>query len=292
VLQTLSTKLFHGRVSPAVYRARELAHRPQRPHLGGHDGEMLARLREDGGCVTSLGELGYPTNDALLADVRSMLPTLPSAEDHVPQGDPLAGRSTSLHCISVDPPELARRAPSALLWGLEERMLDLVETYLGVPAAFTTAHLRKDIGGGTQLGTRFWHIDTEDKRVVRVLVYLSDVTMATGPFEFIPRPLTDACTALRERALRSNGDPVFDDEMRTYIPEAEWRPCVGPAGTVAIADNAAVYHHGKVHDAERIVLIYTYTSRHPLYPRLVRNDAFDDQLSARQRSCFFVPTSD
>jgi hypothetical protein len=116
------------------------------------------------------------------------------------------------------------------------------------------------------------------------------VTAETGPFEYIPRAQSEACTALRDRALRSDGDPVFDDEMRRHVPESAWKTCVGPAGTVVVADNAAVYHHGKVHDGERTVLIYTYTSRHPLYPRLARNAAFDGQLGDRQRACFFVPT--
>jgi hypothetical protein len=290
VIDTLSRKLLHGRVSPAVYRARELAHRLRRPDLGDADAVIVDRLTVDGGHVTTLDDLAYQSNDALRAAIADLLPSLPDAESHVPTGDPLAGRSTSLHCISIDPPELAERAPAVLLWGLEERLLDVVEAYLGVPPAFTTVHLRKDIGGGHQVGTRFWHIDTEDQRVIRVLVYLTDVTAETGPFEYIPIAETEACIALRERALRSDGDPVSDDEMRRHVPEAQWRTCIGPAGTVVIADNAAVYHHGKVHDAERTVLIYTYTSRRPMYPQLRRNAAYDHLLSPRQRASFFVPT--
>jgi hypothetical protein len=291
VIETLSRKLLHGRVSPTVYRARALAHRVRRPSLTAADEQIVRALRDDGGVVTSLDELDYLSNDALRAAAAALVATAPDTRTHTPIGDPLAGRSTTLHCISIDPPELAARTPEVLLWGLEERMLDVVEAYLGVAPAFTTVHLRKDVGGGHQVGTRFWHIDTEDRRVIRVLVYLSDVTIDDGPFEYIPRAQTDACTALRERALRSDGDPVFDDEMRRHVPEREWRACTGPAGTVVIADNAAVYHHGKVHDSERTVLIYTYTSRRPLYPVLVRNDAFDDVLNERQRSSFFVPTS-
>jgi hypothetical protein len=286
----LTGKLLHGRVSPAVYRVRTLAHRPRRPVVDARDRRILDDLRRDGGHVTTLGDLDLDGNRALLRDAAALLPTLPDASEHVGSGDPLAGRSTALHCFSIDPPELAVRAPGTLLWGLEERMLDLVEAYLGVPVAFSAAHLRKDVGNGKQVGTRFWHIDTEDRRVVRVLVYLSDVTAETGPFEYIPRPASDACTELRARALRSDGDPVFDDEMRRHVPDAAWRTCTGPAGTVVIADNAAVYHHGKVHEAERTVLIYTYTSRRPRYPRLVRNPAFDDVLTGRQRAAFFVST--
>jgi hypothetical protein len=288
--QTLSRKVFHGRVSPVVYRARELAHRPVRPSPRGVDARIVDAMRRDGGFVTSLDELGLDATAALRAGIESLLPTLPDAAGLLAAGDPLLGRNTGLHCHSIDPPELAETAPGVLLWGLDERMLDIAEAYLGLPPAFTTVHLRRDVGTGQQVGTRLWHIDTEDRRVIRVLVYLTDVTHDSGPFEYIPRPQSDACTSLRDRALRSDGDPIADDEMRRNVDESHWRPCTGPAGTVVIADNAAVYHHGKVHQKHRVALIYTYTSRRPLYPRLDRNPRFDAVLSERQRACFFVPT--
>lgn len=290
VIETLSTKLLHGRTGPAVYRLREAAHRLRRPSPTGLDRRIVDAMRTDGAYVTTLDELGFLANDRLLADIKALLPTLPTAEEHAAEGDPLVGRNTALHCFSVDPPQLADEAPGVLLWGLEPRLLDIAEAYLGVPPAFTSVHLRKDVGNGRQVGTRLWHIDTEDLRVIRVLIYLDDVTIDSGPFEYIPRPHSDACTALRERAKRSDGDPILDDEMRAHVPEAHWRPCVGLAGTVVIADNAAVYHHGRVHERERLALIYTYTSRHPLYPKLRRNRRFDEVLSERQRSCFFVST--
>ena len=91
--------------------------------------------------------------------------------------------------------------------------------------------------------------------------------------------------------MRSEGDPIFDEEMRRHIPESEWRPITGPAGTVLLADNAVCYHHGKVHDSERIALIYTYTSRRPRYPKLTRNPSIDDVLTPRQQACNFLDTS-
>ena len=77
--------------------------------------------------------------------------------------------------------------------------------------------------------------------------------------------------------------------MRRHVPESEWRPITGPGGTVLLADNAVCYHHGKVHNSERTVLIYTYTSRRPRYPQLIRNPSSDDVLT--QRAANFRDTS-
>jgi hypothetical protein len=159
-----------------------------------------------------------------------------------------------------------------------------------MPVAFTTVHLRKDVGGANQVGTRIWHLDTEDHRVVRILVYLNDVSRDGGPFEYVPLEHRPKLARFDERALRAAGDPILDEEMRTLVPEEQWRACTGPTGTVVIADNARLYHHGRVHDSERLALIYTYTTRKPRYPVLQRNTSFDDQLTPRQRAAFFVVT--
>ena len=293
---SLSDRLSRGRIGRARFVARRLAHTGRRPRLRGIDRAWADELSSAGAFTTDLDELDLPITAEFRRAVDRILPTLPDRAAHADRPglhglDPLLGRNTALHCCSVDAADLVADHPALVRFGLEERLLDIAERHLGVPVAFTALHLRKDIGGGNQVGTRYWHLDTEDFRVVRMMVYLSDVTIDDGPFEYIPRPMTEAVPELRERALRSAGVPIFDAEMRSHVPESEWRPVIGAAGTVLLADNALCYHHGRVHDSERTVLIYTYTSRHPQYPRLTRNTALDEALTARQRAAMFLETA-
>jgi hypothetical protein len=255
------------------------------------DATLTATLKREAAAITSLDELALPATAQLESDVARLVATLPDRSALVKAGDHREARNTYLHCFSVDPPELADEYPSILLWGLEPRLLDIFENYLGMPVAFESVHLRKDIGTEHQVGTRIWHLDTEDQRVVRLLIYLSDVDKESGPFEYIPLPLTRRHRQLHERALRASGDPILDDEMAETIPPQQWKQCVGPRGTVVVADNALVLHHGRVHQRERLALIYTYTSRHPRFSQPVRNPRFDHLLTPRQRSCFFVRTT-
>ena len=284
-------KLRHGPYGPQVFRLRGLTYAGRRPALSPSDAALVATLKREVAAVTSLDELNYPSTEKLSDDVVRLVAALPDRSALAVAGDPLEARNTHLHCFSIDPPELADEYPSILLWGLEPRLLDVVENYLGVPVAFESVHLRKDIGTAQQVGTRIWHLDTEDQRVVRILIYLSDVDEDSGPFEYVPLPLTRRHRELHDRALRASGDPILDDEIAETIPREEWRQCVGPAGTVVIADNALVLHHGRVHQRERLALIYTYTSRHPRYSVPIRNPRFDHILTSRQRSCFFVRTT-
>ena len=291
IQKKVSNKLRWGRLNPLYYQARTLLHQGRKPLLDMADSTISQELKQEAISVTSLAELDLPITAEFFGAVSGLLPTLPSSNSHQADGDPANARNTKLHCFSVDPPELMRHHPAILLWGLEERLLDIIEHYLGLPPAFTNMHLRKDVGNGQQVGTRIWHVDTEDYRVIRVIVYLNDVTVEDGPFEYIPKRFNSTCAPLMKRALHASGDPILDEEMRNYVPESSWVQCTGPTGTVVLADNAALYHHGKPHDSERIALIYTYTSRHPRYPELKRNTAFDNRLSPRQQACFFVNTN-
>lgn len=281
-------KYRYGPVSELFFLLRAVPYRLRAPKLPAVDQVWVDALKALGCFVTDLEQLQLPITAEFRAAVAAVLPTLPDRSSHYSDLDPLDGRNIGLHCFSLSPQQMIPRFPALVRFGLEERVLGIVEAYLGVPIALTAVSLRKDIGGGNQVGTRFWHLDTEDARVIRMMVYLNDVSLTDGPFEYIPRPATESARALRERAYRSAGDPILDDEMRAHVPESEWRPITGPAGTVLLADNAVCYHHGKVHDSERIVLIYTYTSRKPRYPRLAHNPAFDAVLNERQRACMFV----
>lgn len=295
LLEKIYDKFRYSPLNNIAFGLRVAAHRLHTPPRAAADRAWVEALHNPGGFVTHLNDLDLPITTEFRAAVDAVLPTLPDRASHLglnqPGLDPLLGRNTALHCFAVDGPELLRRYSALVLFGLEERMLDIIEDYFGLPVALTAVSLRKDIGGGVQLGTRYWHLDTEDVKVIRMMVYLNDISMDNGPFEFISRALSQSVRTLRKRAFRSAGDPIRDDEMRQHIPESQWLPITGPAGTVLLVDNALCYHHGKTHDSERTVMIYTYTSRHPRYPRLNRNTALDARLSERQRSCMFLSSN-
>ena len=275
---------------PFVYRAR-VAVNSQRCGIDPDDCTLLKQLRRESVATTTLDHLGLPRTQAFQATARRVLAGLPGRGGLATEGDRLFVRNTHLHCLSVDPPDLARHSMDLLLFGLNERILNLVQSYLGLPVALTAAHLRWDIGNGEQVGTRFWHLDVEDLHVVRMIVYLTDVLADTGPFEYIPKRCNRHIRDWTDRALRSaSHDPIFDAEMRNRVPESAWRSVLGGAGTILLADTAVLFHHGKIHNSERVAMVYTYTTRHPHYPKIVRNASLDGCLSERQRACFYVAT--
>ncbi|MBD1927467.1 hypothetical protein H6F74_14625 [Trichocoleus sp. FACHB-90] len=77
--------------------------------------------------------------------------------------------------------------PDIFLWELEERFLNIVENYIGVPVAYHGVSVRRDMLDGEQVGTRQWHIDIEDRRMVKVIVYFNDVNDEGGPYHLTVR---------------------------------------------------------------------------------------------------------
>jgi hypothetical protein len=156
------------------------------------------------------------------------------------------------------PDELLKSFPELYLLGLHPRIVDLAEHYFGLPVAYHGVALRQSLTNGNQVGPRLWHMDSEDFHVLRVVIYLCDVTPGGGPFEYVPRN-----RGLTYKAFSGIGG-ISNERMRSVVPETQWKRCFGPAGTVILADSAKIFHHESLQvDRNRTVAMIGYSSRRP-----------------------------
>ena len=283
-----TSPMFYWSHAPALWLRRLRTRRPLSPVAR----RVSDDLRATAVGTTSIDELAFPGRDRFWEQVDGLVRRMEPVTVGAIDGDVLDGRNTHFHCISIDCPQLAEEAPEVLMLGVDETVLDAIERYLGVPAALCDVHLRKDVGNGAQVGTRIWHLDTEDHRTVRMIVYLNDITVDDGPFEYLPLDISSSMPPeVIDRGLRAKGDPLLDEEMEQLVSPERWCQAIGPRGTVSLADNARLFHHGKAHESLRLAIFYTFTSRSPRYPAIRRSPVFDDRLSPRQRGAFFVDTT-
>ncbi|MGY1649776.1 hypothetical protein [Geodermatophilus sp. SYSU D01119] len=239
-----------------VPAARSLAHRrwqrrlrrhePLLPSLPPAHASLVTTLREQGVAITTLDGLGLPRT----AELRAGLTRL---------ADGLARRPADGD--TVRPPlEAVLSCPEVWQWGLAPEVLDLVESHLGLPARYHGADVRREVATGRTVGVRQWHRDIEDHRVFKVLVWLDDVDLDTGPFEYVPRDATRRLT----RELRYVTGFVGDDDVRAHVPESEWRQATGPRWTAVVADTRAVFHRAMPpRRRDRYSVTFTWTSRTP-----------------------------
>lgn len=207
-----------GQLSEARYRA-ELAERASRlPRIGPDTADFVDRLRRD--CIVE-------------ADLKAKLP-----DEVIEAGCRfVTALKDSAAPDRVSPDEIA--ADRALFrWGLAHENLDLAEHYIGRQVRYLGVEVKRERVDGPATEARQWHMDVEDRRVLKVIVYLSDVDDGCGPFEYIDKNLSERAA----RRLRYRSGLVADTVMENVLPKEMWRRVIGPTLTAVYVDSANVFH--------------------------------------------------
>jgi len=264
------------------------------PKLSPFDQSIVDAINREGVFVTSLEDLAITSTPQLLTSAMSIVSRL--------QADMWDGPTQVQWDSPTQPTQVITLTDyqDIFLWGLEERLLNIVENCIGLPVTYHGVNLRRNIPNSDQKGREgSWHRDGEDRRVVKIIIYLSDISEKNGPFEYIPKPLTPSFLSFKHihmypKILKHGFSALSDEELKKIVPESEWKACLGPAGTVIFVDTRNVFHHGKLPRAERSSLFFVYTSRHPTRPDICKaNFIFDKDrlltlaktLPQHQRDC-------
>lgn len=239
------------------YISARQQHTPKLPGLEKGDRLIVDSLKRDGIYITNLAELGLGTTSELLNAAHSLLPTMGTT-----QYDISANNLPEIYTVTD--------LPSFYNWGKEQRLLNIIENYLSLPVAYHGVHLRKDFANENQFATLLWHRDVEDRRVLKIIVYLSDVEEKHGPFEYVPLAYTSRTQLNYYRIQRKiyNTAGIDDETLNKIVPKSAWKSCPGPAGTVILADTRRLLHHGTLRTEERSTLFFVYTANPPKRPEL------------------------
>jgi hypothetical protein len=178
-------------------------------------------------------------------------------------------------------------------WGLSDRLTAIASNYIGSPAAYDTCLCNLSINNGNETATRRWHLDNEDRKVIKILVYFSDVNEDSGPFQYLESKLTNHILQ-----IANNKYEFFSDsKILNLAPGAQKRQsCVGKAGTVIFVDTARLYHRGKPPIRKpRKAITFGYCSRRPSHPFRCGRNLLDREeleqlakgLSSYQKDCIF-----
>lgn len=246
-IKTIATKTLNL-PSPSSYdRAlKREKYRPRLPQLSPQDARIVETLQQEGVCLTSLTALKLPHTKRLVKELKTLYPHLYT----LAKGE---GWRTGI-------PSLRKFLHTEiLLWGLEKRLLDLVENYIGLPLLFHGVDLRKDVANAPLTDARHWHLDIDDERMVKVIVYLNNVGDSGGPFEYIPRSFTQQIVD----ALGYTSGFVTEEAMNKVISSQQRKICAARAGSIIITDTCNVFHRAKPAQRNRYSITFGYTSRIP-----------------------------
>ncbi|AFZ02648.1 hypothetical protein [Calothrix sp. PCC 6303] len=222
------------------------------PLLSLEDTNLITTIKREGLAITSLEALGIDSTAEMLKTADNLSSLLKNCSDY-------EKNEYTLHATISQ----MMQQPEILLWGLEEHILRIAESYFGLPVAYQGAYIRRDLVNKIENKSRLWHIDTEDRQVFKVIIYLHEMDNDSGPFQYIPKDITSQLA----QELNYKSGYIQEQRMQEAIPSTNYQSCLGSPGTVIFAATSSIFHRGKIPiSSERFAIFFDYTSRFPKYP--------------------------
>lgn len=254
-LRLTNTRLVNRRLMRGHDRARA-RHDGTLAPLSGIDRDIVEGLRRDGIFVTSLAVLGLAGGGDLLSTGQALGATF---------ADDARRQSAKGNDFTMVQPAAVASHPALFAWGLNERLLDIMEAYLGVSAGYDGVTLMYTVAGARVAGPRRWHRDWEDARTIKVGIYCNDVAAGGGPFQMIRRrdpthggPYGYHYVQADDTLLSERLGPDYQEDLVS---------CEGPAGTVIFCETAQHFHRGQpAEHSDRVAFFFSYFARRPRHP--------------------------
>lgn len=139
-------------------------------------------------------------------------------------------------------------------FALSDKVLNTAAKYLGVAPFLESVELlySKPIQGPPAQSQQ-WHKDRTDRRIVKVFVYITDVTPKHGPLSLLPR-------AQSERVPEFLFHYLTDEQMARYADLSKAVALTGTAGTTILIDSQTSYHLGSRCQEPRLAYVAYFSS--------------------------------
>ena len=256
-----------------TYRARLSAYRQDLPQLSSTEDFIVNDLEIKGIHQSDSATLAIPGTEAMVVKAKLLLEQYQSSH-------------AASHSRLTVPQEMASQDPDVFMWGLNENLLNIVEKYVGLPIYYLGPEIKREFADGQASGVRKWHIDPEDHRMVKIIVYLSDVDEESGPFEYMTKDLTRRAVS-RTRYISGL---ISDEKIRKVVRQTDCQVCLGDEGTIALFDGCGIFHRAQPPLAkDRASVTFHYVSKYPIIFRtpdsFQRLPWMEEKLTERQHRC-------
>jgi Phytanoyl-CoA dioxygenase (PhyH) len=181
-----------------------------------------------------------------------------------------------------------------ILLSSSARLLDIANHYHGVkakvriPTVWRVSSIPKGAPLPPREGSQVWHRDQTDHKILKLFMYFTDVTEATGALEYIPssRPLN---SKWGERIPFKPGDSGYPNpELLKQVTDSDVVKCAGRKGSLVFVDTAGLHRGGYATEGHRITVQATYLRPDTVEPQtaLLRPGVTDASLSPEAAFAF------
>lgn len=154
-------------------------------------------------------------------------------------------------------------------FSLSNPVLGVVNAYLGMVSKFREFFLEVTVplGAGQPFASQRWHQDPDDRKLIKVFLYLNDVGESAGPFTYLKRSHAGGRWRRVFPFQPERGrhpDPAY---VQRTVPATEFATATGPAGTIIFCDTSGVHRGGYAVANERIMFTAVFTTPASRLPR-------------------------
>jgi hypothetical protein len=170
------------------------------------------------------------------------------------------------YILKMNPENSVQSASHPLLAiGLSAPVLRVVSSYMGLwpKLIYTDAWYSIPMDPGKRIGSQKWHRDPEDKQMVKVYLYFSEIDESAGAMEYIlgtSNAVGGQGIEIGEwKAAGANLYPSGELVEQTFSADRRFS-CSGPVGTLLFCDTTGLHRGGISRSRPRIVATWTFVT--------------------------------
>jgi hypothetical protein len=241
------------------------------PVLNDLQNKVLADLRNNGFAAIDVRELISDTSllDLLEKDTMSWINSPKIKESIANYYDP-AIKTTETG--NKKPYELKRYSEIGssisignplIQFGISKEILNIVNSYFGLNAYLYHVdqwHTLANRGKSNRAASQKWHRDPEDTKLVKVFLYMKDIPLNAGPFEYVLKSNNGNKYDKITPQKPPYGSLVDDADIQKNIPGQEVIAASFPKYTILFVDTTGIHRGGYAVDEDRLLCHWIFTS--------------------------------
>ena len=215
--------------------------------------KLIKELKDTGSAVTNLGDL-FPEEN-LLPVMQAEVERLKVAASQKTGKDFLRYLWGTAPTVNFEDPFIK--------FVLDKRIVDIVNGYMEMWAKFYFMTLNITIPVGRDAKAKQsqqWHRDSDDKKICKVFLYLTDVDSEAGPFFSAKGSQYGGRWRYLFGQRPPHGSRAPFGEVERRVPREHIREFTAPAGTIIFCDTSALHKGGYATAKERIMFTGEFAS--------------------------------
>jgi hypothetical protein len=171
--------------------------------------------------------------------------------------------------------------------GLSAPVLHVVSSYMNLwpKLIYADAWYSIPMDPGKRIGSQLWHRDPEDKQMVKVYLYFSEIDESAGAMEYILSTSNiHGGHGMKIGEWKAAGANLYPpaELVEQGFSTAQHSYCTGPVGTVLFCDTTGLHRGGVSRSRPRIVATWTFVTPASRYQRRFTVSPMEGQLLSEE----------